>query len=136
MLLIYDETGFIQQTIIVGDFPALKTVYESHGKFAIECPMRADHMNLYVKDGEVALRPNVEVAGEVRPIAADGVDTLHFTITPTDFSVKVSLNDLVVHEETSEAGAVDFAVTEPGTYKLEFSAAFPRHPVTITVVAQ
>ncbi len=136
MLLIYNETGFITQTITVGDFKALKEVYESHGQMAIEIGPRDDFMNLYVTKGVAKVRPNVKVTGEVRPISADGADTLRFSITPKVFDLKIALGDTVVHEESSKSGILEFAVDAPGVYKLEFSAAFPRHPITITVEAQ
>lgn len=136
MLLVSNPTGFVEQVVLVGDFDALQEIYAAQGKAVTITEYREDFYRLYIKDGEAVERPAVLVEGELRPIAADGVDALHFTVTPAAFTLTVRLDGLIVHQETSESGTLDFAVDQPGLYELTFEAAFPAWPTILTIEAQ
>jgi hypothetical protein len=135
MLVIYDDAGSIEQTVIIGDFGSLQPLYEAQGKRVLSVDDIVSPERLYVKDGAVVDKPNIAVTGEVRAIKADGNDTLTFIIAPQAFNLTVRLDGAIVHQESSEAGALDFSVTHPGTYTLFLDAAFPYYPATITVEA-
>lgn len=138
MLIIYNEaTGFVENTIIVGDFERLAEVYQAHGHkvaYATGIPMDRVHQ-IWVNDGIVELRPKVVVTGEVRSIQADGVDALHLGVAPSAYKLMVKLGDVVVHQEDSTDGTLEFSVDQPGVYLLTFEAEFPFYPFELTVEA-
>lgn len=136
MLLVYDEKGFIEQAIMIGDFERLQAVYEANGKNTICGVNIAEPHKVYVRDGMVLMRPEIEIAGEVRPIRADGIDTLHFQVSPQAYKVTVKLNGVTVHQEDDTDGQLEFAVDHAGVYTLKFEAEFPYLPTELTLEAQ
>lgn len=97
---------------------------------------RDDFARLYIRDGQAIERPAVAIDGEVRAIKADGQDALHLVVTPPTFTLTVRFGDLIVHQETSKAGTLDFAAEHPGQYEMTFEAAFPYWPLVLVVEAQ
>lgn len=94
-----------------------------------------DILKCYVKNGEVAYRPLVILAGENRVIRADGVDTLVFSVLPTNVKVEVVFNDTLVHEESVTDGTVEFSTTLAGTYTIIVSSDFPYLGSSVVVEA-
>lgn len=133
MMGIYDDTGFLEQTIFVGDFEKLQLLYEAAGKKVIQADQIDD--KAYVANGVLTPRPEVAVTGAVRQIKADGLDSLHFDVAPGSFTLSLTLVGTVIQTESVTDGALDFSVTEPGSYTLLFNATFPYYPAQITVVA-
>lgn len=136
MLIVYKDNGFVDQVIMVGDFARLQPIYEKNGFKTVLGVGIKDPARIWVKDGAVELRPNVEVIGEVRPIKADGVDALRFEVNPKVYKVAVKLDDVVVHQEDGTDGKLEFATDHPGTYTLLFDAEFPYFPTEIQVEAR
>jgi hypothetical protein len=135
MLIVHDDTGLVTQAIFVGDFERLKPIYEANGHLVLEADHVLDTISIYVKNGQVLPRPPVAVSGEIRPIAADGVDTLKLTIEPASFALTIRLDGTIVHQESSPVGTLEFAVDHPGAYELSFEAAFPYCATVLTVEA-
>lgn len=126
MLVIYEDDGSVTQTIHIGDFDALRKIYQEQGRNVADADYIEDPEKIYVKDGgKVEIRPDIVITGAVVQVKANGVDTLHFTIEPAEYTVTVYLNGLVVHRESASTGALEFSTTEPGSYMLMFEAAFP-----------
>ena len=136
MLVIYNDQGAIEQTVIIGDFESLTPIFVAMGKHVLSVDEIGSPEKCYVLNGKVVAMPNIEIIGEVRAIKADGVDTLTFSINPQSFDLTVMLGNTVVHQESSSAGSLEFAVTHPGTYKLTFLAAFPYYPTSLVLEAQ
>jgi hypothetical protein len=83
-----------------------------------------DPTALYVRDGAVVPRPAVDVipSGPKR-----------FAISPPSYSLTVKVNDVTVFVGSDDAGTLDLTGSQPGTYSLQFSAAFPWLPTAIEV---
>jgi len=135
MLVVYDDTGFVQQAIFVGDFAALEKVYQANGAKVLIGDYSGDPMKIYVKDGVIVERPTVQVTGTVRSIKADGVDSLELTVAPANFNLTVLLDNTIVHQEIDTSGAFAFSTTHPGSYTLQIDAAFPYYKTHLTVEA-
>jgi hypothetical protein len=136
MLVIYDDNGAVLQSIMAGDFEALEAIYREKGHKVLAVDHIDDPERLYVVNDKLLVRPVVSVGGEIRTVAADGVDTLHFVTYPVSYSLKVWLGNTVVHEESATTGVLDFSTTEPGIYTLMFEAAFPYFRTILTLEAK
>ena len=113
MLIVSDETGFVEQVVLVGHFDALRKIYQAQGKTVVDAEHREDFARLYVKGGAAIERPAVTIDGELRPIKADGFDFLHLKVTPRAFTLTVRLGGLIVRQDRTNSGTLDFAVDQP-----------------------
>jgi hypothetical protein len=129
MLVCYDENGMINQCIIQAPvtLEELAARYEAMGVRHVmaDWDHPDDILTHYVKNGQVIPRPQIEVAGENRPVTADGVDTLTFQVWPANATVKVFLGETPIHEETLTDGTIEFSIDHPGSYRIDLEAEFP-----------
>lgn len=124
MLVIYDSTGFIQQTINVGDFDALRTVYQANGLTTLDVDSIGDPSALYVKDDRVLPRPVVSVI----PSGPN-----QFAVSPPSYSLTVKVGDVTVYTGSDTTGSLDLSGSQSGAYTLRFDAAFPYLPTIVEV---
>lgn len=124
MLVVYDKaSGLINQVIVYAEpgLDRMKEVYDELGKGTLMNPGGSmnDAMTHYVLDGQITLRPIVDV---VEPDVSDS--DLVFQVNQS-CSLEVTYDGEVVATEALEPGALPFAVEHAGAYRLRFSAAFP-----------
>jgi hypothetical protein len=128
MLVCYDQTGMINQCIIQAPvtLEELAARYTEMGvpHLLVQTDSPENIYTHYVKNGEFTPMPVIAVAGENRPIAADGVDMLTFTVE-TAVKVQVWLGKTLVHEEQVTDGSIEFATDHPGSYRVDVSGEFP-----------
>lgn len=140
MLVCYDEkTGMINQCII----QAAVTLEELTARYdALKIPhvlvdwdRPDDIFSHYVKDGQVIPKPQVTLAGDNRPVKADGVDTLTFQVSPANATVHIMLGDTPIHQETITDGTIEFSSDHPGSYRIIVASEFPWQGALLTVEA-
>lgn len=141
MLVIYDNTGFVNQAILQADceLEMLSQRYDEMGVPNLLYEGEGDIFNLYVDvtttPHRALQKPPIAIAGENRPVKADGIDTLEFQLEPMNANVMVTFHGQVVHQEDLTDGKIEFAVDQAGTYELRIEAAFPYAAAVVTIEA-
>ena len=100
----------------------------------------ADIIDSYVQNPDspgkaVVAKPSVTITGELRPIVADGADTLAFVIEPRDCTAYVMFDSKLVHLEELGDGLLEFSADHAGAYTLIITAPHPFKPTQIVVEA-
>ena len=138
MLVIHDETGRINQCIIMAEI-TLEVLAERYREAGIPHVLTDDDtatiMNAYVADGAVKLRPTMQISGEWRPISAHGRDTIVLRIEPPAVKVHVKLGEVLVQEAEIDDGELQFATNHPGVYSITLEPPFPWLPMQIEIEA-
>ena len=134
-LLIHDAKGEITQVIIQAEV-TLEVLKKRHDSLGIPAIMgEGDPAAVYVANGALVPRPQLAITGEVRPVKADGVDTLELAIAPAGFDVAVLFGGVIVHQETVSDGALAFAADHAGSYVVHIAPPFPYRAVALTIEA-
>lgn len=140
MIVCYDPAaGMINQCITQASvtIEALAERYAQLGiaHLIVDWDSPDDIFTHYVKDGQVIPKPKVNVSGENHPIAADGVDTLTFQVSPASATVSVTFGETLIHQETITDGKIEFSIGHPGSYRIDVGAEFPWQGASFTVEA-
>jgi hypothetical protein len=140
MLVCYDDkTGMINQCIIQAPVTleelAARYTEMSVPHVLVDWDSPDDVFTHYVKDGQVVPKPRIELSGDVRPVTADGVDTLTFRISPVNATVYVTFGETLIHQEAITDGTIEFSIDHPGSYRIDVAGEFPWLGVSFTVEA-
>ena len=134
-LLIYDGKGEITQVIIQAEV-TLEVLKARHTKLGIPAILgEGDPAAVYVVNGALAPRPQLTITGDVRPVKADGADTLELSVAPSSFDVAVLFGGVMIHEESVSDGALAFSADHPGNYVVHIAPPFPYRAVALTIEA-
>jgi hypothetical protein len=141
MLIIFQETGQIDQIVLTGETEKLKEIYEQNGHLAMES--FEDHVNLaevYVENPldearrKLSPRYYVGVEYDRTELKADGVDEILLTpVLPC--RIGVVFNDATIAHGDLAGEPLQFSADEPGTYTLIFTPPFPYKPTIIYIEA-
>src|SRR4051794_39790856 len=103
ILIVHDAKGEITQVFLQVTAFTFEGMSKTYAKMGIPHVLHnadsIDMMNHYVTGGAVSPKPELSIAGDYRPIKADGVDTLNFQIEPAAFDVAVMFDGKIVHQE-------------------------------------
>jgi hypothetical protein len=134
-LLIHDGKGEITQVIIQAEV-TLEVLKKRHDKLGIPAMLGAgDPAAAYVVNGTLVPRPELTIAGELRAVKADGVDTLELSIAPGTFNIVVLFGAVIVHQETVSDGALAFSADHAGSYVVHVAPPFPYRAAALTIEA-
>lgn len=135
MLVIYDNTGFIQQVVYTGAFELLQPQYADIGLNTLMSDGKFDPTKSYVVAGAIIPRPELTIVAPVTTVAADGVTELRITFTPTGAAVAVTFQDQVIAQEDVTDGTIAFSATHPGDYAIGITPVFPWLSATVNIKA-
>ncbi|PDT77170.1 hypothetical protein [Bradyrhizobium sp. C9] len=123
-LVRHDANGFITQIILQAARP-MDEISKSFTEAGIDhilydgpVDIKEAYVDLTKERPEVLPKPEVIITGEIRPIKADGVDTLHLTVQPEKFTVYVWYDNKLVHQEDVTDGKIEFASDQVGTFRV------------------
>jgi hypothetical protein len=140
MLLIFNETGFIEHAVLTGDTDRLKEIYEQNGKLAISTTETHDITQVYVENPtdegrrSVISRPALDVAFDRDTVKADGIDEIIFEpAQPCKVAVEFNNATIAMGELASEP--LEFSADQPGVYTLTFTPTFPVMPTIVYIEA-
>ncbi|ODM77806.1 hypothetical protein [Bradyrhizobium elkanii] len=141
-LIRHDENGFITQVILEAARP-MDEISKSFAEAGIDhilydgpVDIKEAYVDLSIEPPEIRPKPEVVISGEIRPIKADGVDALHLTVQPEQFTVYVWFENRLVHQEGIVDGGLEFAIDQAGTFRVTIVAAQPYKVAAFEVVAQ
>jgi hypothetical protein len=131
MLIIFQETGQIDQVVLTGEIEKLKEIYEQNGHLAMES--FEDHINLadvYVENPldearrKLSPRYYVGVDYDRTELKADGADEIVLTpALPCKIAVQFSGATIAMGDLAGEP--LQFSADDPGVYTLTFTPPFP-----------
>lgn len=141
MILIFNQTGFIEQVQFNGDYDRLKPLYKADGLLVMHTTETLDLRRVYIDNPtdelrrRVVPRPEVEVAFDRDTLKADGIDEI--VLTPNmPCKVAVTHNDIFVKDGELDGEPLHFSVNQAGIYAISFSAEFPYLPAVVFLEAQ
>ncbi|SEB99850.1 hypothetical protein [Bradyrhizobium erythrophlei] len=141
-LVRHDANGFITQVILEAARP-MDEISKSFTEAGIDhilydgpVDIKEAYIDLSKDPPEVLPKPEIAITGDIRPIKADGVDALHLTVQPEKCTVYVWYDNKLVHQEDVTDGAIEFAIDQPGTFRVTIVAGHPYQVGAFDVVAQ
>lgn len=141
-LIRHDATGLITQVILDAERPMeeISAAYTAagidHMLYDGQVDIREAYVDVTKEPKEVLPKPDVIITGDIRPIKADGVDALHLTVQPEKFTVYVWYDNKLVHQEDVTDGAIEFAIDQPGAFRVTIVPGQPYKVGAFDVVAK
>ncbi|MCW2195024.1 hypothetical protein AB7M45_007797 [Bradyrhizobium elkanii] len=141
-LIRHDATGFITQVILDAERPMeeISAAYTAagidHMLYDGPVDIREAYVDVTKEPKEVLPKPEVVITGDIRPIKADGVDALHLTVQPEQFTLYIWYDNKLVHQEDVTDGNIEFAIDQVGQFRVTVVPPQPYKVGAFDVVAQ